>query len=118
MSSYNFKNKEGREVRYGLDKPTGGYFYNEFYTDQELEYDELLPDVKQFSECLTFTELEKTLTSQYEFFMSNKEANKLFSDWNDDPWPTPLQYNVNKMFGKNLQENLLRVQEDLQKLIF
>lgn len=113
MSSYTFVNKEGREVRYGLDKPTGGYFYNEFYSDQEIEYDELLPESKQFSEALTLTELEKVLVSQYEFILSDGILERLCMDWINDPPPTDLQHNVNTMFGKNLHQMLLRVHKDI-----
>ncbi len=116
MSSYKFINPEGREVRYGLDKPTGGYFYNEFYSDQEIEYDELLPECKQFSEGLTLTELEKTLFSQFEFVLTDGILERLCLDWIDAPWPTPLQVNINSMFGQPLEEKLLRVQRDLQEL--
>ena len=116
MSSYQFTNKEGREVRYGLDKPTGGYFYNEFYTDAEVDESGFNDEVKSFSEALTFTELEKILESQYGFFMSARETTKLVSDWTNDTWPTPMQYNINNMFGKNLNTMLLRVQHDLENL--
>lgn len=116
MSAYTFTNKEGREVRYGLDKPTGGYFYNEFYTDEEIESSDFNDEVKSFSEALTFTELEKVLTTQYGFYMSDSITLKLVTDWIHEPWPTPLQYNINNMFGKNLETMLLRVQEDLKNL--
>lgn len=116
MSSYSFTNKEGREVRYGLDKPTGGYFYNEFYTDDEIECDEFLPETKQFSEALTLSELEKALMSQFNFAFTDGILEKLSLDWVESPWPNSLQHSVNSMFGKNLQSMLIRVQEDLEKI--
>lgn len=113
MSSYLFINKQGREVRYGLDKPTGGYFYNEFYTDKEHEQDELLPECKQFSESLTLTELEKALLSQYEFVFSDEILEKLCMDWIHDPVPTKFQHEINKMFGKDLDKMLIRSWQDI-----
>jgi len=37
MSQHRFMSKENREVMYGLDKPSGGFYVTEFLRDDEVE---------------------------------------------------------------------------------
>lgn len=111
MSIYYFKNQYNREVQYGLDLPTGGYYYNEFCREDESKDEALF----SYSDGMTFTELERVLYSRFKFTFKDKSDifYNLVSEFATSPKPTRLQYNVSTMFGKNLGEMLLRVYNDL-----
>ncbi len=106
MSTYYFKNKNNREVQYGLDKPTGGYYCQE-YADGERD------DLVTYWEGLTFTELEVVLKYNFEFVLSREIFSELVYGFISESNPTPLQYNMASMFGKNLSELLMRTRNDL-----
>jgi hypothetical protein len=110
--------KENREVMYGLDKPSGGFYVTEFLRDDEvektpeqIENKEIVDYEERFSEQgLTLTELDKILFREYSLSL---DLMGMVREWTNAADPTPLQYNVNKMFGKDLTEMLSKVQMDL-----
>jgi hypothetical protein len=108
MSQHHFTTNEGRDVLYGLDKPTGGYFFTEFYKDDEI--DDGGEEVKNDGDALTLTELKNILKNDYQFDINPDE---MVADWDRDLSPTPLQYKVNKMFDKDLEFSLNMVALDL-----
>jgi hypothetical protein len=105
MSQYYFYTNEGRKLLCGLDKPTGGFFFTEFWKDEEIVDDE----VKNSLDGLTLTELIKSLKN---YGLKIDPAN-LIVDWDISEDPSPLQYQVNKMFGKDLGMKLERTECDL-----
>ena len=107
MSQHSFTTNEGRKVLYGLDKPTGGYFFTEFYKDNEIEDDN---EVKNSKDGLTLTELSVIFAEQYNALLNMKF---LALDWDKDQDPAPMQYQVNKMFSKDLTAMLQRVNADI-----
>lgn len=109
MTQYKFWNKSNREVLYGLDKPTGGYFFTEFFTDEEME-EGRSNETKQNESGLTLTELHNALWDEYKFLVSD---DTLASDYLIDPYPTPLQFNINKMFGRDLLNMLEKTKNNL-----
>ena len=110
MSQYFFTNNNNRKVLYGLDMPTGGYFYTEFYNDEEnLENDD---EVVMSHDGLTLTELWKEVLSEYSIELSNETIKKLLLDVHLEPHPTQLQYTISSMFGKDLGKMLNRMFED------
>ena len=106
MSQYYFYTSEGRKLLCGLDKPTGGFFFTEFWKDEEIVDDE----VKNSKDGLTLTELQKSL-KQYGL---NLDPANLVLDWDISEDPSPMQYQVNKMFGKDLGKMLAEVKLDLR----
>jgi len=104
MSQYRFINNDGNLVLYGLDKPTGGYFFSELNNDDEL--------VAQRS-ALTLRQLIFFLSSDYYYILENFEIDKLEEDFENNSEPTELQRQINKMFGEMLDDNLEKVKKDL-----
>jgi hypothetical protein len=100
MSIYKFYNEVGRLVHFGLDKPTGGYFFNEFLNDSEIksENDELAST----GQSLTFTELEKELGERFSYVIYPDVLYNLVNDFVHVQNPTHLQMNVGKIFGHDL----------------
>lgn len=115
MSQYTKKNKLGREVLFGSDKPTGGFFITEFYRDDELTEDSL-SDVVVSKSALTIREILSDLIDEG-ICLSKEETLNLLNDWLGSPNPTPLQYNVSLMFGKDLAEMILRTDKDVYSFV-
>ena len=107
MSTYYLKNQNNREVQYGLDKPTGGYYCQE-YADNDRD------DLVAYWDGLTFTELEVVLKYNFHFTLPRDIFLELVSGFMKEPNPTPLQYNMSAMFGKNLGELLSRTHNDIE----
>lgn len=107
MSQHYFTTNEGRKVLYGLDKATGGFFFIEFWKDEEIVDDE----VKESLDGLTLTDLNAALFMRYGGAILDTKT--LVQDWTKDQDPSPMQYQVNKMFGKDLTAMLSKVQADL-----
>jgi hypothetical protein len=107
MSQYYFYTNEGRKLLCGLDKPTGGYFFTEFWKDEEIVDDE----VKSSKDGLTLTELKNSLKE----YSLNIDVANLVVDWDISENPSPMQYQVNSMFGKDLDAMLNKVADDLRK---
>jgi hypothetical protein len=108
MSQHYFTTAEGRKVLYGLDKPTGGYFLTEFYKDDEIQDDE----VKNSKSALTLTELLQVMREEYSIIVV-AQTETLAAEWDSERDPMPMQYAVNKMFGKDLLAMLQRVDYDI-----
>ena len=109
MSQHFFQTKEGRQVLYGLDKPTGGFFYTEFLKDDEIVDD----DVKESQDGLLLSKLKKIFVEKYNKYFTGLEIRMLLEDWRNSENPSPLQFQINKNFGKDLNNMLWNVQEDL-----
>ncbi len=110
MSQHHSTTNEGRALLYGLDKPTGGYFFTEFWKDEEIVDNE---EVKNSKDALTLTELVTIFIVEYKYELSNLEVSKLSVEWDKKQDPAPLQYQINKMFGKDLMVMLQRVDFDI-----
>jgi hypothetical protein len=110
MSQHWFTTKENRKVLYGLDKPTGGYFFTEFWNDEEIVNDD---DVKESESALLLSKLKKIFVEKYNKYLTGFEIQMLMNEWKTSENPTPMQFQVNKMFGKDLNNMLWNVQEDL-----
>ncbi len=115
MSQHWFTNSMGRTVLYGSDKPTGGFFYTEFYRDDEI--DEKVDDVVIVKSALTIFELIEELSKNQRYTLSNDEIKNVLTDWATEPNPTPLQQSIGRMFGHNLEEHLQKTKLSIQKYI-
>ena len=113
MSIYKFYNEVGRLVHFGLDKPTGGYFFNEFLNDSEIKGEN--EELASSGQALTLTELEKELAGRFSYVVHSDILYDLVNDFVHAQNPTPLQMNVGRMFGHDLEEELNRVLLDLRK---
>ncbi len=111
MSQHWFANSKNRRVLYGSDKPTGGFFYTEFYNDEEISNDE--SDVVVTKSSLTIHEIISELKENQNYFLSDDEINSILNDWINEPNPTPFQNSVAKMFGYNLSEQLERTESSI-----
>jgi hypothetical protein len=111
MSSHKFTNNLGREVRWGLDLPTGGFFYTEFYTQEELSELSPFSDVVLSEEGITLSQLNEKMLKLYKFYVP---VNVVVEDIKDSLLPTPLQFNVSKMFGVDLGKKLQDLEDDLK----
>lgn len=111
MSQHYFTNERNRKVLYGSDKPTGGFFFTEFYNDDEIGESD--SDVVVMESALTIREIIKNLSDNQGYILSGQEIYELVEDWMRDPEPTPLQYNISLMFQKDLPQMLQRSENDL-----
>lgn len=66
MSQYWFTNTSNRSVLYGLDKPTGGFFYTEFYREDEIVNED--QDVVIGRSGLTISEIISELKENQGYF--------------------------------------------------
>ena len=105
MSQYGFTNRASNEVMYGLDKPTGGYFYQELDDKGEL---------LAYESGLSLTELLDYLDANYDGAIP---LAGLIKDFLEEDDPTPLQINVGKMFGTDIMHRLEHVKEDVNAQI-
>ena len=109
MSQHYTKTESGREVLYGLDEPTGGFFFTEFFLDEEIDIENDY-DVASSKDGLTLTELVKELNNlNVEYFVE-----LLLNDYKHFQNPSPLQIHVGKMFGRDVLAMLERVHQDMQ----
>lgn len=111
MSQHWFTNANNRRVLYGSDKPTGGFFYTEFYRDDEIGDDD--HDVVITKSALTIHEIILELKENQGYVLSDDEINSILKNWIDEPIPTPLQHSIGKMFGHNLSEQLERTESSI-----
>lgn len=111
MSQHWFTNSRNRQALYGSDKPTGGFFYTEFYLDSEIGDDD--NDVVITKSALTISEIINELKENQGYVLSVGEIHEIISDWTREPDPTPLQHNIGKMFGYNLSEQLKRTESSI-----
>ena len=111
MSQHWFTNTNNRQVLFGSDKPTGGFFYTEFYRDDEIEDED--GDVVITKSALTINEIISELKENQGYILSEEEIDNILNDWVNEPEPTPLQHNIGKMFGFNLSEQLERTESSI-----
>lgn len=111
MSQHWFTNSRNRQVLYGSDKPTGGFFYTEFYLDSEIGDDD--NDVVITKSSMTIHEIISELKENQGYILSDEEINSILKNWIDEPTPTPLQHSIGKMFGHNLSEQLERTESSI-----
>lgn len=110
MSLHKFVSDEGRMIHYGLDLPSGGFFWLEFFTQQEMMDSQNEDEVKSRNEHLTLTEFKKELKEKFNFELDTRQC---FDDISHAPEPTALQFLINKRFGYNLQAMLDNFATDL-----
>lgn len=104
--------ENNREVLYGFDAPTGGFFWTEFYTEDE--YKLTGQEAMRAVNGLTLTELLRDLEREF-FTPSLNMKKKLIHQYTQAPRPTPLQIKIGKMFGKNIITLLKAVDADMTK---
>jgi hypothetical protein len=109
MSQYKSQLKNKRQVIYGLDMPTGGYFVTVFYRKDEIKDED--HDTAFSRDALTLTELNKWLKD----FEVPHDLCILATDYFMSEPPTPLQLNVSSMFGKDIHELLMTCKNDLEE---
>jgi len=110
MSRYNKDLASGRLLSYGLDKPTGGYFFQEFLTDEEFEETGGDSDIVTERDGLSLTSLITDLMNGYAYV---PPIDMLVSDFFSEENPTPLQFHVGQMFDKDIKSMLLEVMNDV-----
>lgn len=106
MSSHLFLNESGREVRWGLDLPTGGFFINEFYRDDEEQEDEIVVSLQGLTMSAFATEIVK-LYNYVPMYITIQD------DIETATAPTQLQHDISKMFNVNLYDKLEELGRDL-----
>lgn len=111
MSQHWFTNTSNRQVLYGSDKPTGGFFYTEFYRDDEIGKED--GDVVITKSALTINEIISELKENQGYILSEEEIDNILNDWVTETEPTPFQHNIGKMFGFNLSEQLNRTESSI-----
>jgi len=108
MTQYRFVTPQATEVLYGLDKPTGGYFYTEFDQDEE---------PIRMHEGMGLKQFIHTMDKLFEFHPVWLQG-RMVDDFLTSEYPTPLQENVYSMFGKgNLKEKLKELQFEINNEI-
>jgi hypothetical protein len=105
MSQYGFKNKNDNKILYGLDKPTGGYFW------QEIDAANNLLNAEQ---GLGLTDLITYLKTNFDGIIP---FTNLMKDFLREDDPTPLQIFVGFQFGKDIKKMLEHVKEDVNNCI-
>ena len=111
MSQHWFTNVNNRQVLYGSDKPTGGFFYTEFCRDDEIGEED--GDVVITKSALTINEIISELKENQGYILSEEEIDNILSDWVTETEPTPFQHNIAKMFGFDLSEQLNRTESSV-----
>jgi hypothetical protein len=89
---------------YGLDKATGGYFWQEYTLDDEETITE--------KDGLSLTTLVIDLMNMFNFRVHKR---MLIDDFASEKYPTILQINVGKMFNKNIVGMLEEVESDVTR---
>ncbi len=114
MSRYKAITKFTHDLIFGLDKPTGGYFFTEFFSEKEMESrPENSSAIVLTKDALTLTDLIAHLNLIYQYEISESDKRRLVLDYYQSSDPTQLQINVSKMFGFDLGLALQKVQADL-----
>lgn len=105
MSQYNLNLNNGKQLLFGFDAPTGGFFYSEFSIGENGDEKEVGHD------GLTLTELIE------KYDVLKLSIGKLIVDYLNAEHPTQLQMYVASMFNKNLDQMLSRVDKDIQQYL-
>ena len=99
-----------REASYGYDAPTGGYFMQIFYTDEEIDQLQVPYEEMYFDRMgLTLTELVKYLDRAN----IDYDLKKLINDYYVSGEPTPLQQVVGVILGYSTMDMLGEVAKDI-----
>lgn len=101
-----------RQILYGYDAPTGGFFFSEFYNSKEFDWEEDNDDYVTGKEGLVLSELVCWIKLWYNF---DVDVNLMIEQLKEEKYPSPLQINIGVKFGKNIPEMLDRVISDLQE---
>jgi len=116
MSRHNRILENGRMLTYGLDKATGGFFWQVFFTGEEIDSFEDGFDSEVYAEKdgLSLTALIGDIES-----FNNKVDNlrDLIDDWYSEPYPTGLQIHIGAMFNKDIESMLAEVGYDVIKCL-
>ena len=116
MSRYNRVLPNGRMFNYGLDKATGGFFWQVFFTDEEIESFDDGFDSEVYAERDGLS-LSALIADADSFNITLRNLSELFNDWFSEPYPTSLQIHVGKMFNKDVSSMLSEVGFDVLKCI-
>jgi hypothetical protein len=108
MSQHYFINKKLdsniNKIVFGLDKPTGGYFWQEFTLDDE--------EVVAEKDGLSLTALLADLKNN---FSIEPNTQMLIDDFLSDRYPTILQMHIGEMFNKDIAGMLEEVENDVTR---
>lgn len=106
MTQYRFVTPQETEVLYGLDKPTGGYFYTELDKDEE---------PIRMHDGMGLKEFESTMLELFDFHPTWFRG-RMVDDFLISENPTLLQANIYSMFGKgNLFAKLNELESEINK---
>ena len=111
MSQHYFKTKKNRQVLYGFDAPTGGFFYTEFLREDELEELDAPDETNSHKDGMTLTDF----LSEVKKFEIEIPVNVLLRDFFQATPPTPLQVKIGRMFGKDILSMLDDVVKDIRE---
>lgn len=103
--------ENGRELLYGFDGPTGGFFYTEFYTAEEKPNN--VGEVVSEEDSMTLSALLEKLFS-YNIITPNLITHQLLNQYKNAEEPTPSQVAVGKIFGEDILQSLDTVRKDIQ----
>jgi len=117
MSRYECKLPNGRQLAYGLDKATGGYFCSESYgslalLDEEgidLDLDTELHE----GEGLTLSGLITALADRYSLLLERDGVVELVADFLNGHRPGAMQQAAAQEYGVDLDARLQSVAQDL-----
>lgn len=110
MSRYTKELPSGRILSFGLDKASGGYFWQEFLSEAEIaEREDEDEDLIVEEDGLCLTALIDDLKNYGYIPPIDALVNDFFSEEN----PTALQIHVGKMFNKDISSMLLEVMNDV-----
>src|SRR5512139_3603031 len=109
MSRYECKLPNGRQLAYGLDKATGGYFCSESYGSLTL-LDEEGIDLDMETELyegegLTLSGLVTTLRDRYSLLLERVRVAELVTDFLNCHRPAAIQRNTALEYGVNLDSS-------------
>lgn len=115
MSEYMVKDeKTGREIIYGLDKSTGGYFWQEYYSIDELgELDEYLSEIVEDKEGLSLTLL---IDDMKKLFGMDIPVDKLVEDFFQEPVIYIRQNPPESLYFRDIPSMLKEIEMDVIKI--
>jgi len=107
------KNVSHTDIAYGLDAPTGGFYYDIWKPGSNRERS---ADVGELG--LTLTELKAQVEEKLGLpFFNEFLLDILIKDFIQCEVPTPLQFQMNKMMGIDLKSRLTRVLHDMDNFM-
>ncbi len=117
MSRYECKLPNGRQLAYGLDKATGGYFSSESYgslafLDEEGIDLDLETELHE-GEGLTLSGLITDLAARYSLLLERERVAELVADFTNGHSPAAIQRAIAQEYGVDLDVSLRVVAQDL-----